>query len=82
MPEILAQRTCADDAGEFTVGLRQPYAEGDDWYCEVFSEDIDGGTLKVGGVDAMQALRLAISAADAIVESRPGAKSNGIAGVF
>ena len=80
--EIIARRTYRDSSGEFSIGLRQPYRDGDDWFCDVFTEGLGDEAVSVGGVDALQAIRLALEVVDAIVESRPGAESMGINGTF
>ena len=80
--EIVAQRTYRDGAGEFTVGLRTPYRDGGDWFCEVFARGARGESIHVGGVDALQAIRLAVEVVDAIVASRPEAECMGIRGTF
>ncbi len=80
--ELLAQRTYRDGEGEFTVGLRMPYRDGDDWFCEVFTRGASGESIHVGGVDALQAIRLAIEVVDAVAASRPEAECMGIRGTF
>lgn len=78
----LARRVYRDNDGEFTVGIRLPYQDGEDWVCETFTEGLGYGNLQVYGVDALQAVRLAMQSLDAIVESRPHAESLGMTGPF
>lgn len=80
--EVIAQRTYQDSQGSFTVGIRAPYQSGDDWVCELFTEGLDEGNVPVVGVDALQAIRLALSMLDALVETRPEAEAFGMTGVF
>lgn len=75
-------RVYRDDKGEFAVGIRFPYQDGEDWVCETFTEGEDYGNLLVYGVDALQAVRLAIQTLDNIISSRPNAGSLGITGPF
>ena len=79
---ILASRVYRDFAGEFTIGLRIPYQDGDNWFCEIFTEGLNGENYHIGGVDALQAIRLAIRIVDEIIRSRPAAQCMGITGVF
>lgn len=80
--EVIAQRTYQDGQGSFTVGIRAPYQNGDEWVCELFTKGLDAGNVPVTGVDALQAIRLALSMLDALVETRPEAEAQGIKGVF
>ncbi|MDK8845362.1 hypothetical protein QP888_02315 [Corynebacterium sp. MSK297] len=79
---VIAQRTDRDDEGEFTVGLRAPYQDGNDWICEIFTEGLDAGNLSVGGIDALQSIRLAVDMLDALIKTRPSAEAYGITGRF
>lgn len=80
--QILAQRTYHDSQGVFSIGIKAPYRDGDSWFCEVFTEGLDGDGLHVGGVDPLQAIRLALPVLDAIIGTRPNAQSQGITGSF
>lgn len=82
MGEIIAQRTYTDSQGQFSVGIKAPFEDKNSWFCEVFTEGLDGDGLFVGGVDPLQAIRLALPVLDAIVRTRPNAESHGIIGVF
>lgn len=79
---IIAQRTYDHDGSLFTVGLMAPVQNGEDWFCEVFTSGTETTSVKVGGVDALQALRLAFPVLDALVASHSGARSQGIPGAF
>ncbi len=61
---------------------RRPRREGGDWFCDVTTTGAEETQLPVGGVDAWQALRLAMRAADAIIDGHPGATCDGIPGAF
>lgn len=79
---VIAQRTYRDDEGEFTVGIRPPYQDGGDWYCEVFAIGLKDSPIRVGGIDQLQAIRLALQILDSLVMARPNAQSSGITGIF
>ena len=40
------------------------------------------GNLPVGGIDALQSIRLAVDMLDALIKTRPSAKAYGITGRF
>ncbi len=80
--QVLAQRTYTDGEETFTVGIKAPYQEGNDWFCEVFVSGSETEETKVGGVDPLQAIRLAFPVLDSIDESHPNAESLGIKGAF
>lgn len=63
-------------------GYSPPYQDGNDWICEIFTEGLDAGTLPVGGIDALQSIRLAVDMLDALIKTRPAAKAYGITGRF
>lgn len=80
--EVIAQRTYQDNQGSFMVGIRAPYQNGRDWVCELFTEGLDAGNVPASGVDALQAIRLALKMLDALVETRPKAQAFGLKGAF
>lgn len=82
MPSPLVQRTYRTGDGELTISIGAPRREGGDWFCDVTATGAEETQLPVGGVDAWQALRLAMRAADAIIDGHPGATCDGIPGAF
>lgn len=42
----------------------------------------DAGNLPVGGIDALQSIRLAVDMLDALIKTRPAAEAYGITGRF
>lgn len=80
---ILAHRKYQTPSGTFTIKIHAPYEDGADWFCDVQTEGIVGEKrIPVGGIDSLQALRLALSVADSIIESHPDATCNGMLGAF
>jgi len=81
--KIIAQRTYELGESNFTIGFCQPRLEDDNWFCDVFTQGLEHNEfLSVGGIDQLQAIRLAISVIDSIIQAHPGAHSSGIEGVF
>lgn len=64
------------------MGLLTPYQDGNDWICEIFTEGLGAGNLPVGGIDALQSIRLAVDMIDALIKTRPTAEAYGITGRF
>lgn len=82
--ESIAQRRYEDESGSISFTLMKPYQEGGDWFCELHIEESGEApqVRPIGGVDSVQAIRLALEIMDALVAARPNARSQGITGVF
>lgn len=68
--------------GDFIVRMGMPYPDGADWFCRLWSDDApETFDIRVGGIDAIQAVRLALQILDAQIVRYPEATYNGASGV-